>query len=214
MGSKTMPADEAVGAQLLWQMKSIATKEVESLPPRVISSFLLEDMPSPQTSHDSEEESTSDGRFRAVSVDSTLDMASAPSTPVLTSSPIRFISSKTTIPPSPDCMEHHDWSKRASSSPHAVLIAAPTLLPGPEIVLGRKYGKRKRESFVGLTSKTGSVRATLRKKFSWKQYPEVSKIQMLRWSGAQYAARFSHAAIFCFFVLVGRISSSKSRRVL
>jgi len=33
--------------------------------------------------------------------------------------------------------------------------------------------KRKRESHVGISTKSGSIRSTLRKKFSWKQYPEL-----------------------------------------
>jgi hypothetical protein len=169
MGSKRIaPSDEAVGAQLLWQMKVIATKEVESLPVSIMHSFFLNETPS-LSSHDSEEESTWDVRGRAVSMDS-VDMVTSASS-MLSSKSISFIDMKPSLPSSLDCMEHYDWSKRASSSSAG---ASPSLLPNPKVVITQKYGKRKRENFIGRTSKAGIVRATLRKKFSWKQYPEVS----------------------------------------
>ena len=58
----------------------------------------------------------------------------------------------------------------------------------------QRYGKRKRESFVGIATKSGTVRATLKKKFSWKQYPEVSHRESapVRSAGSEVAS--SHRA--------------------
>jgi hypothetical protein len=96
------------------------------------------------------------------------------SSPVLSSMSFTVIEARPSLISSrSDCMEHYDWSK------HATQVVpkggtSPSLLPSPAFIVTQKYGRRKRESFVGLTTRPGTVRAKLRKKFSWKQYPEVS----------------------------------------
>lgn len=169
MGSKKTSADEAICARLLWQMKAIATKEVEALPVSTMDSFFLGEVSS-VSSQDSEEESAG-RRGRTVSLGS-VDMAtSSPSAPLVSSASMSFIADNSSLnPSSPDKMEHYDWSKRVFP---CILPSSSSFLPEPQVMITQKYGKRKRESFVGLASSTGNVRATLRKKFSWKQYPEV-----------------------------------------
>ena len=84
MGSKKTSADEAICARLLWQMKAIATKEVEALPVSTMDSFFLGEVSS-VSSQDSEEESAG-RRGRTVSLGS-VDMAtSSPSAPSTTHS--------------------------------------------------------------------------------------------------------------------------------
>lgn len=174
MGSKrVMSSDEAeVGAELLRQMKAIATKEVEHLPVGIVHTFFLDETRF-LSSRASEEESDSDARRRAVSVES-IDMVTSALSPVLSSKSISFFSPRSSLPATPEGMEHYDWSKRASSPSDA--CASLSFSPTPKGLIMQKYGKRKRESFVGQTSKSGVVRATLRKKFSWKQFPEVSAL--------------------------------------
>jgi len=60
----------------------------------------------------------------------------------------------------PDLLDHHDWSSHVGSYNQQA----------HEII--KKKSKRKNESFVGQIPKA-KIRATLRRKFSWKQYPEV-----------------------------------------
>jgi len=144
--------DEQAAAKLLWQLKAIATKEVEKvhLPYSCIDSFY----PNPM-----------EGRGRTVSVDS-VDIGIKSVSPVLPYLPKSYMDGNYNSREKPiDHLDHHDWGptapKRIPSSP----------LIGTEE--GTKHGKRKRESHVGLTTKTGIIRCTLRKKFSWKQYPEL-----------------------------------------
>jgi hypothetical protein len=170
MVSLRIAVDEKAAAQLLWQMKTIATKEVENLPFSCKHSVFLLDTPS-VTSQDSEEESTSDVRGRSVSVESMEMVQSSEMSPVRSSTSISFIKAGLLSPSSTNDMEHYDWSNRAT--PYDAGGSAPKL-SSPQVIITQKYGKRKRESFVGLTTtKSGPIRATLRKKFSWKQYPEV-----------------------------------------
>mmetsp|Transcript_80151 Transcript_80151/g.120470 ORF Transcript_80151/g.120470 Transcript_80151/m.120470 type:complete len:243 (+) Transcript_80151:253-981(+) len=168
MGSNRAAYDEDLAARLLWQMKAIATKEVESLPLGSKQTF-LSDVFSP-ASHDSEEESSggSCGRSRTVSVESVEMLTShSPFKLSMLSSPGDGSRSVYTE----DGVEHHDWSNRSGSP-----SSGPPVLPSlqaPKLATGHRYGKRKRESFVGQSTKAGTVRATLKKKFSWKQYPEL-----------------------------------------
>ena len=180
MGSNRTFTDEDVAAQLLWQMKAIATKEVESLPVACKQTFLDDAF---FLTHDSDGDSSSScssGRKRTVSAESVEMMVTSTSL-----SPFKILSGPTSNvqDQTQDAVDHHDWSNRSDSS--ATLqerspgegsgltiqksIESPTLVATP----GQRYGKRKRESFVGQTAKSGVVRATLKKKFSWKNYPEL-----------------------------------------
>ena len=208
MGSNRTSADEAVGAQLLWQMKAIATKEVEALPVSTMQSFFLGEVSS-VSSQDSEEESTAGRRGRTVSLGSVDMITSSSSAPFGSSASISFIATKPSLPPSsPDSMEHYDWSKRVSP---CILPTSASLLTEPQLMITQKYGKRKRESFVGLTSSTGIVRATLRKKFSWKQYPEVG-YQVIAVTRS-LVEDVSHIFAFLLPSLAGRILAYQPRRL-
>jgi hypothetical protein len=161
--------DEAV-AHLLRQMKVIATKEVEKLPLHALESFLFQETPSVCSSQGIEEESfRSDVRKRTVSVESIDSVVSKTPSTKLYSMPL----SKAYVPTGPrtssdhpDFIEHHDWSQ------HDVFRSKPQLATA-KVMAAKKHGKRKAESFVGQTTNSGVVRASLRRKFSWKQYPEV-----------------------------------------
>eukprot|EP00934_Nitzschia_sp_Nitz4_P007304 Nitzschia sp. Nitz4//scaffold45_size130396//15426//16217//NITZ4_003430-RA/size130396-processed-gene-0.174-mRNA-1//1//CDS//3329552341//7294//frame0 len=162
-----MVIDLQGAAALLQQVKSIATKEFESL--QVSSKHHLFDEDEEEnwetTSAGSEEEWVQ--RKRTVSIDS-----AGPSSPFSVSSPIlssvSFIDPRVTdSPQAKPLIRHHDWSKRATLD----ALSPPALIT-------QKYGKRKREVYVGLTTDNGVVRATLRKKFSWKQYPELEEYLM------------------------------------
>ena len=196
MGSNKAFLDDDLAARLLWQVKVISTKEVESLPVASQQSFLNEASSCcfpplmMSQSHDSDDEGeesnnssstggSSGARRRTVSVES-VDMVAARSS---SSPPFMIhtnnVSAAAHQSAAEELVDHHDWSKRTvtsspllsasmsnPSSPSSLLLATPEG--------GKRYGKRKRESFVGTTSKTTKIRATLKKKFSWKQYPEVS----------------------------------------
>jgi hypothetical protein len=161
--------DEAV-AHLLRQMKVIATKEVETLPLHALESFLFQETPFACSSLEIEEDSfRSDVRKRTVSVESIDSFVSkTPSTklPSVTSSKASVSAGRRTSSDHPDFIEHHDWSQ------HDVFRSKPQLAT-EKVMAAKKHGKRKAESFVGQTTKSGVVRASLRRKFSWKQYPEV-----------------------------------------
>lgn len=168
-----MAVDEHRAAQLLWQVKAIATKEFESLPSDFHQNNFINDVVSVTSEEYTEDYPLPDRRKRTVSIES-MDIDSSPySSPKLTSKSVTIIDARFQDSPL-DALEHNDWSKRVTTS---LLdddsLVAPTLISGPTVLVTQKYGKRKRESFVGLSTKKGSVRATLRKKFSWKQYPEV-----------------------------------------
>jgi hypothetical protein len=177
-----MAVDEQTAAKLLWQVKAIATKEFESLPHDCKQNIFTSDMISVTSEDSSEVEELSDRRKRTVSIES-IDMLSyhtASPKPVKT---ITLIDSRYTDSPcsqSDASMEHHDWSKRVTSTSCDDSLVAPSLSSNPPALITQKYGKRKRENYVGLSTKAGTVRATLRKKFSWKQYPEVSSHRSAR----------------------------------
>jgi hypothetical protein len=191
--SKSTIADETNAAKLLWQLKAIATKEVASLPLHTIDSFFLL---CPSTSEDSTETAysypclTTDARKRTISLESVEEIMSNTVTPILSYTPVpraraRLIESRPFLLDSddeedeePDCsmIDHHDWSNRARILPsvtksmnkdHIYRNHHPIshrLLGSPEEAI--KQCKRKRESFVGLTTSNGTVRCTLRKKVS------------------------------------------------
>lgn len=142
--------DEQAAAQLLWQLKAIATKEVEkvSLPYSCIDSFYT---------------NPSEGRGRTVSLDSG-DLGMKAVSPVFSYVPHSYMDTGKSsflldTPEKPiEQLDHHDWGATAPKR-----IAHSPLIGTEE---GTKHGKRKRESHVGLTTKTGIIRCTLRKKVS------------------------------------------------
>ena len=171
-----MAVDEHTAAKLLWQVKAIATKEFESLPLDCKQNIFTSDMISVTSEDSSEVEELSDRRRRTVSIES-MDMLSYSTVSPKPVKTITIIDSRYTDSPgsqSDTSMEHHDWSKRVTSPSCDDSLAAPSVTSTPTVLVTQKYGKRKRENFVGLSTKAATVRATLRKKFSWKQYPEVS----------------------------------------
>lgn len=146
--------DEQAAAKLLWQLKAIATKEVEkvNLPYSCIDSFYIDPM------------NSSEGRGRTVSiesVDTAIDSVSV--SPVLSYISKAYDEGKSSLlldnsrEKSIDHLDHHDWGSTAPKT-----ISCSSLI-----------SKRKRQSHIGLTTKSGIIRCTLRKKFSWKQYPEL-----------------------------------------
>lgn len=175
----TMAVDEQTAAMLLWQVKAIATKEFESLPLYSKKNIFINDAYSVTSEDSSELDELSERRKRTVSIDS-IDMLSySTESPKSSFKTITIIDARFTDSPGSDSMEHHDWSKRVTSTSCDDSLVAPSLTSNPAVLITQKYGKRKRENFVGLSTKTGTVRATLRKKFSWKQYPEVRVIGSL-----------------------------------
>jgi len=170
-----MAVDEHTAAKLLWQVKAIATKEFESLPYNCKQNIFVNDAVSVTSEDSSDFDEVSDRRKRTVSIDS-IDMVpystASPKSPVKT---ITIIDATFTDSPGSDSVEHYDWSKRVTSTPCDDSLTAPRLTSSPTVLITQKYGKRKRENFVGLSTKNGAVRATLRKKFSWKQYPELEE---------------------------------------
>lgn len=173
-----MQVEEQVVAKMLWQVKAIATKEYESLPPTSKQNMFRNDTPF-ETSQDSYE-AAPDRRKRTVSIESFDRSLSPYSSPIIAPRIITLIDDTSRFSDSSvaDSMEHHDWSKRVpfllDESDTSSLPPSPSPGLRSTELITQKYGKRKRENFVGLTTKGGrTVRATLRKKFSWKQYPEV-----------------------------------------
>jgi len=160
MLSKSTSDDDHAAAKLLWQLKAIATKEVEriDLPFSCIDSFYIDSMKS------------SVGRGRTISVES-VDIAINNLSPVLSCIPKPDVKDKSSLlldnskEKSIDHLDHHDWGAIKQKS-----ISRPSLISKDG---GKGQSKRKRESRVGLTTKSGIIRCTLRKKFSWKQYPEL-----------------------------------------
>lgn len=162
--------DDAAVAHLLWQMKIIATKEVERLPIHTLASFLKDgDSSVDGCSRQNPGETVFplDNRGRSVSVESSDCFPSNQiSSTTFRAGTLSASSSNTDL----TCLEHHDWSKpEERSSPRTKSYVIHS-----KVQITKKLGKRKAESYVGLTTKSGHVRATLRRKFSWKQYPEVS----------------------------------------
>lgn len=172
-----MTVDEQAAAKLLWQVKAIATKEFESLPIDSKENIFFNDVVS-LTSEDSPEDfELSDRRKRTVSLES-MDILSTPMVyPKLSTKGFAIIDSGLTDSPtgSDESVAHYDWSKRVTST-SLDSLSPRSSTSTPTALITQKYGKRKRESYVGLFTKSGTVRATLRKKFSWKQYPEVRSL--------------------------------------
>ena len=150
--SQSTNNDEQAAAKLLWQLKAIATKEVEkvNLPYSCINSFYIDPMCS------------TEGRGRTISVGS-VD-TSINSSPILSRIPKYYVEGKSSLlldnssERSIDHLEHHDWGLRApkSASYHSLIITDQ----------GTRQIKRKREMHVGITTKSGIIRCTLRKKVS------------------------------------------------
>lgn len=166
MFSQSAQNDEQAAAKLLWQLKAIATKEVEkvNIPYSCIDSFYIE----PMISSDS-----SEGRGRTVSVES-VDFAIKAVSPVLSYVPKAYVESKSSLPldnsreKSIDHLDHHDWGPTPPKT-----VSRPSLISTDE---GTRQGKRKRESHVGLTTKSGIIRCTLRKKVSSCSVAEVETV--------------------------------------
>ena len=147
--------DEQAAAKLLWQLKAIATKEVEkvNLPYSCIDSFYIDQMTS------------SEGRGRTVSIGSVdIAMNTVSVSPVLSYIPKAYVEGKASLlldnsrEKPIDHLDHHDWGPTA---PRTISRSSIISTDG-----GTKQGKRKRESHVGLTTKSGIIRCTLRKKVS------------------------------------------------
>lgn len=173
MGSKSVGYDDQAAAKLVLQLKSIATKEVAKIPPSCIDALFQDaSMEGAATSADS--------RQRTVSVESVDMVCSYTVTPVLSCIPKALAETKSFLLDDDDddgsctnssssTIDHHDWSDRVVFSPTMTKrepsssgpIKHPLLCSPNDII---KQCKKKRESFVGLTTKAGSVRATLRKK--------------------------------------------------
>jgi hypothetical protein len=167
MGSKPVGYDDQAAAKLVLQLKAIATKEVANIPQSCIDALFQ---------HESTESSTlANIRSRTVSVGSVDMVYSSIVTPVLSCNPRSLMETKVFLlddeGSNTSSIDHHDWSGRVLFSPTVVkkessLLAVtehPLLCSSTDIL---KQCKKKRESFVGATTKTGSVRATLRKKVS------------------------------------------------
>jgi hypothetical protein len=165
MGSKPIGYDDQAAAKLVLQLKAIATKEVEKIPQNCIDAlFQLESMKSSISAN---------ARRRTVSVGSVDMVYSSAGTPVLSCNHRTLVVSKSFSlddeGSNASSVDHHDWSGRVLVSPTAVkkvssslgAIEHPLLCSPNDII---KHCKKKRESFVGLLTKTGSVRATLQKK--------------------------------------------------
>lgn len=198
---------EAV-AHLLREMKAIATKELESLSFQALDSVLSQTPPLKYSSIGVEEEPRSDVRKRTISVESDDGIINNKNSKKLAS----LCLCKTPVPTGPltslnhsDYIEHNDWSNcdALRSDPQ---LATSNASPA------KKGAKRKSESFVGNTTKSGIVRATLRKKFSWKQYPEVSNGSLLRPSLWTFHSRCPCKLLM--FKTAGELLTGKSRRLL
>ncbi|CAJ1946517.1 unnamed protein product [Cylindrotheca closterium] len=147
--------DEAV-ASLLRAVKTIAAKEVEVVDP--VAKLNLLDR-SPQRRHCAPTSPMLRGRSISFATE---ELTRDPSARASASSPLLSPSSISPVRPQPravvpDLIEHHDWSKRVGSYKES---------------LQQTIKKRKDGSFVGQIPRA-KVRATLRRKFSWKLYPEL-----------------------------------------
>ena len=151
--------DEQIAAKLLWQLKAIATKEVEkvNIPYRCIDSFYT---------------NPSEGRGRTVSVDS-VDIGIKSVSPLLPYIPKSYGDGKSSLlldnnprEKSIDHLNHHDWGPTA---PRTTILNSPLIGTKKAI----KHGKRKRESHIGLSTKSGIIRCTLRKKVSLLLLPDL-----------------------------------------
>mmetsp|Transcript_11365 Transcript_11365/g.27400 ORF Transcript_11365/g.27400 Transcript_11365/m.27400 type:complete len:168 (+) Transcript_11365:557-1060(+) len=151
--------DEAV-ASLLRDVKTIAAKEVEVEVDLVAKLNLLDQ--SPQTGHNVLTSPMLRGRSISFATEElTRDLsATVAASPLLSPASISTVrQSRAAVP---DLIEHHDWSNRVGSYKQSLQVTI------------KKQSKQKDESFVGQIPRA-KVRATLRRKFSWKQYPEVRR---------------------------------------
>jgi len=181
-----MKVDEKAVAAMLWQVKAIATKEFESLPhdskrnlfyPPQYETTTTTDT---TTSEDSYE--VPDRRKRTVSVES-MDLASYTDlSPLILPKTITLMDSNKMLVDSTavgtlDSTEEEYWPRNLTEDFDDGDLSTPSLSQENNPTAGlitQKYGKRKCESFVGLATKGGkTIRASLKKKFSWKQFPEV-----------------------------------------
>ena len=141
--------DEAV-ASLLRDVKTIAAKEVEVVDPVAKSNNPNSPMLRGRTIFFATEE-LARGPSGRTTASPLLSPASI--------SPVRKQPRRAVLP---DLIEHHDWSNRVGSYKESVQLTI------------KKQSKQKDGSFVGQIPRA-KVRATLRRKFSWKQYPEVRR---------------------------------------
>lgn len=102
------------------------------------------------------------------------NLSSSPSTPTRPLSPPSISTLKQPKVVPPNVLEHHDWSNHVGPRKQK-----------PQVII-KKKGKRQDESFVGQIPKA-KIRATLRRKFSWKQYPEVRKKRKTDYLSSQHA---------------------------
>jgi hypothetical protein len=165
MGSKPVGYDDQAAAKLVLQLKAIATQEVAKIPPSCIDALFQGAV--------GEDPKSADMRRRTVSVGSIDMIHSSTITPVVSFIPKTLVESKSFLLDEDDgssngsSIDHHDWSDRVVFSPTLVKKESSTehpLLCSPTDII--KQCKKKRESFVGLTTKAETVRATLRKKVS------------------------------------------------
>jgi hypothetical protein len=227
--SATASDEHRFAADLLWQMKAIATKEVTSSIsnntkkqrktsfsglglPRIISTTpsIASDVVSLDESSDVYDLSYSPEaairRMRTVSVgsadkilsndddhthDHTDDHAVTAGPPELlppSSTTTRMLIKLSPRPAkmnntdaSAENLEHFDWSNIGSPAnknhyPSSPLLLVGSSSPPSDLLKQSKNSKRKREGFLGTATKQNvAVRGTLRKKFSWKQYPELEE---------------------------------------
>jgi len=160
MVSKRTNEDEQAAAKLIWQLKAIATKEIENIP--FDDSFFIDD-----TMEESSSLSEGGHRGRTVSVES-VDMVINTVAPILSCIPAKAFVEETPLlldknaraaEKSIDHLDHHDWGPPAKK---CLNFRPPIESPEED----GKQSKRKRESRVGLTTRSGIVRSTLRKKVS------------------------------------------------
>jgi hypothetical protein len=160
MVSKRTNVDEQAAAKLLWQLKAIATKEIENI--TFDDSFFINNTMEESSS------SISEGghRGRTVSVES-VDMVINTITPILSSIPTKDFVEERTLLLDRNAraaenyighLDHHDWGPPAKK-----LNFRPSMDSQEE---EGKQSKRKRESCVGLTTRSGIIRSALRKKVS------------------------------------------------
>eukprot|EP00980_Cylindrotheca_fusiformis_P010672 scaffold2381_cov128-Cylindrotheca_fusiformis.AAC.13 len=178
MSATTFAAEEEAVAQLLRQMKVIATREVEKLSHHALESFLSFEPAFPSSSESIEVESMSLARRRTVSLESADAFLPKNASNLISSLSLSKVSSRPTCSCHDEFIEHHDWSTcdPVESDPSLLVQTTGSV---------RTKSKRKLEVFVGQTTEGGVVNATLRRKFSWKQYPEK---EYFEYSSRNYTA--------------------------
>lgn len=165
-GTGTFDLDDQAVASLLRDVKMIAAKEVELDHDDSVSKF-QDRTCTPQTRHITSTSPILRGRSISFATEElTRELSASPSTTLPPSSPVSISTTKQpkTVPSA--LLDHHDWSSHVRSYNHQLQVTI------------KKKSKRKDESFVGELPKA-KIRATLRRKFSWKQYPEVRRSRRL-----------------------------------